>query len=395
VELVALVDVDEMAVKQAATEHRARGFTDYVDILATGIVDAVSIAVPHHLHYPIGLACLKAGVHVYMEKPFANRVSEADALLRVAEQNKLHIAVGHQYRTHRSAKRIKQLLDSGAIGTPRRILWMWGEFRPESYFRRDPWRNTFQSAGGGVLMNQTSHDLDLICWMLGRPVQVSAMMGNHLHEVEIEDIACANVLFKNGAIGSFQFTINHPRGCSVRQIQGDKGIIVMPEVESLTHDQDEEVLLGTYEGPLSNLVSDLPGKDDQPAISWESWGFTQPKVAVAPPSIATRTLRRFGLLKRPNQPPPIAKPVNGFGMLMDSFIDAICHGGEPLVTGQSARSAIELINAMYLSAFKKKTIDLPFDPQEYDQFLEEVAKGHARIPRIRENGRSQTPAASP
>ena len=105
VELVALVDVDERAVTQAATEHRVRGFTDYVDMLATGTVDAVSIAVPHHLHYPIGLACLKAGVHIYMEKPFTNRVSEADTLLRVAEQNNVHILVGHQYRTQRSAKR--------------------------------------------------------------------------------------------------------------------------------------------------------------------------------------------------------------------------------------------------------------------------------------------------
>jgi predicted dehydrogenase len=320
-----------------------------------------------------------------MEKPFANRVSEADALLRVAEKNNVHIAVGHQYRTQRSAKLIKQLLDSGAIGTPIRVLWMWGEFRSESYFRRDPWRNTFQNAGGGVLMSQASHDLDLLCWMLGRPVQVSAMIGNHLHEVELEDIACANVLFENGTMGSFQFTYNHPRAYSVRQIQGDKGIIVMPEVESLTHDRDEEILVGTYESSLSTMVTELPGKDDQPDISWESCGFKQSQIVQPRAGIFKRALRHFGVLKRPTRSRPIAGPVNGFSVLMDSFIDAICHGGDPLVTGKSARSVIELINAMYLSAFKKKTVDLPLDPHEYDKLVEELAKGNARVPRIRAN----------
>ncbi|MCZ6860733.1 MAG: Gfo/Idh/MocA family oxidoreductase, partial [Alphaproteobacteria bacterium] len=101
---MALVDVDETEVVQVAGELGIGAFTGYRHLLDAGIVDAVSIAVPHHLHYPIGLDFLKAGVHVFMEKPFAIRVSEADAMLAVAQKNNLKIAVGHQYRTHRSSQ---------------------------------------------------------------------------------------------------------------------------------------------------------------------------------------------------------------------------------------------------------------------------------------------------
>ncbi len=164
-----------------------------------------------------------------------------------------------------------------------------------------------------------------------KPVQVSALVGNHLHQAEIEDIVCANVLFENGAMGFLQFTITHPRGYSIRQIQGDKGIIVMPEVESLTYDQDEEILVGTYESPLTEMVTELKGIVDQPAISWRSYGLKQDQVQG---KIAERILRRLGVVKRPHKWQSNDKPVNGLAVIMKSFIDAICFGGEPLVTGK-------------------------------------------------------------
>lgn len=382
VELVAFADVDKAKVNHEATKHGVRGFTNYLDMLETGLVDAVSIAVPHYLHFPIGTDCLRGGIHVYMEKPFANRISEADTMLALAEKNNLQIVVGHQYRTHRSAQRIKQLLDSGTIGMPLRVLWSWGEFRPESYYRRDPWRNTFHGAGGGVLMNQTSHDLDLMCWMMGKPIQVSAMVGNQIHQVDIDDIACANILFENGAMASYQCTTNHPKAYSVRQIEGQQGIIVMPDVQSLTYDQDEEILVGTYEDPLFQMAEVLPGIAEQPTISWKSCGFKRPQPVRARPGILTRGLRRLGVLKRPQRLPVVEKPVNGITVLLDSFVDAIRVGGEPLVTGRSARTTIELINAMYLSALRKKTVDLPLDPYEYDELFDELVKGKVSIPRL-------------
>ena len=343
VELTALVDLDEAAVKAQSQELGVRAFTDYRELLDAGIVDAVSIATPHHLHAIIGLECLNAGVHVFTEKPLANRVSDADAMIEMAKTRDLKLCVGHQYRTYRTPQTMKHLIDAGAIGNIMRVLWTWIEFRPESYYARDIWRQTWRHAGGGVLMNQTSHDLDLICWLIGQPVQVSAMIGNQFHQIEVEDVVCANVLFENCAFGSIQLTINQPRGYSIRQIAGDKGTIAIPDVQSLTNNREDHILLGTYEDSLTNIVGRTSGIAGQPEISW--------------------------------RPVELQDEPGGHDVLMDSFIDAIRNGGEPLVNGVSARPTVELINAIVLSAMRRKTVDVPVDREEYDELFEGLSSG--------------------
>ncbi len=350
VELTALADLDAAAVKVQSQKLGVRAFTDYRELLDAGIVDAVSIATPHHLHAIIGLECLNAGVHVFTEKPLANRVSDADALIETAKAHDLKLCVGHQYRTYRTPQTMKHLIDTGAIGNIMRVLWTWIEFRPESYYARDIWRQTWRHAGGGVLMNQTSHDLDLICWLVGEPVQVSAMIGNQFHQIEVEDVVCANVLFANGALGSIQLTINQPRGYSIRQIAGDKGTIAIPDVQSLTNNRDDHILLGTYEESLTNLVGRTSGIAGQPEISW--------------------------------QPVELQAEPGGHDALMDSFIDAILNGGEALVNGISARPTVELINGIVLSAMRKKTVDMPVDRAEYDELFEGLSNGSLQTPRF-------------
>ncbi|MCZ6677634.1 MAG: Gfo/Idh/MocA family oxidoreductase [Candidatus Poribacteria bacterium] len=350
-ELTALADVDASAVKQQSEELGVRGFTDYRDMLDAGVVDAVSIATPHHLHAIIGLACLNAGVHIFTEKPLANRVSEADTMIETAKAKGLKLCVGHQYRTYRTPQTMKHLIETGAIGKIMRVLWTWIEFRAESYYARDIWRGTWRHAGGGVLMNQTSHDLDLICWLIGEPVQVSAMIGNQFHEAEIEDVVCASVLFANGAYGSIQLTINQPRGYSIRQIAGDRGTIMIPDVQSLAADRPDHLLLGTHADALSTLVSRTSGIAAQPETTWKT----------------------VELLNEPA----------GHPVLMDSFIDAILNGGEPLVNGESALPAVELINAIVLSGMQKKTVDLPVDRGEYDQLFEALSRGEIQAPRAK------------
>ena len=350
IELTALVDLDEAAVKAKSQELGVRAFTDYREMLNAGIVDAVSIATPHHLHAIIGLECLKAGVHVFTEKPLANRVSDADTMIEAAEARDLKLCVGHQYRTYRTPQTMKHLIDTGAIGNIMRLLWTWIEFRPESYYARDIWRQTWRHAGGGVLMNQTSHDLDLICWLIGEPVQVSAMIGNQFHRMEVEDVVVANVLFANGAFGSIQLTINQPKGYSLRQIAGDKGTIAIPDVQSLTNDAADSILLSTYANPLTELVKGAGSIAGQPGTSW--------------------------------RPVELRAGLGGHDRLMESFTDAILNGGEPQVNGVSARPAVELINAIVLSAIRKKTVDLPVDRGEYDKLFEELSSGSLKIPRF-------------
>ena len=232
-----------------------------------------------------------------------------------------------------------------------RVLWTWMSFRPESYYERDIWRTTWRHAGGGVLMNQASHDLALISWMIGKPVQVSALIGNQLHKAEVEDVVCANVLFDNGGFGSIQLTINQPGIYNVRQVAGEKGVIVMQDVKSLTSDQNDQILLGTYESVLPTMVAQLPGISHRPRMTWQG----------------------IGLPENPSAP----------SVLMDSFVDAIVDGGEPVVSGESARPSIELINAIILSVMRKKVVDLPLDREEYDALFGELSSGKVQIPRFR------------
>ena len=379
VELVALVDIDEGLIKSKATELGVDGFTDYRNMLDKGIVDAVSIATPNHLHYPIGLDCLNAGVHIFTEKPFTTRVSEADALIEMAKKKGLKIGVNYLYRTHRSSQLLKDHLECGAIGNIMRVLWTWGHFKPENYYTKDPWRGTFRHAGGGVLMSNASHELDLIRWLIGEPVEVSANMGNQLHSAEIEDMVCANVVFANGAFGSLQFTVNQPPAYSVRQIAGDKGIVVLPDIKSLYTDQHDQILYGTYGTPLSTMVHQVKEKPDPSSIAWQSTQTNGEQGPLRKVVKFNNLMQRVGILKKKKK----QKKLAGDSILLNSFIEAILHGGEPLVNGDSARAAIEFINGIFLSAMRGKAVRFPLDPEEYDQLFEEMVSGKTKVPRFR------------
>lgn len=207
VDLVAVADLRDDLRGSFAEKFGATGFADYQEMVKTCDLDAVVIGTPHFLHAPMSLFCLEAGLHVFVEKPVAMTVSEADQVIDLATAKDLKLAVGHNYRTFPGNRAMKKLIDEGALGDIHRVLWQWLETRPETYYDRDMWRCTWAQAGGGVLMNQVSHDIDLICWLLGEPVAVSAMIENWGHKAEIEDAAIANIQFKSGALCNVQFSI--------------------------------------------------------------------------------------------------------------------------------------------------------------------------------------------
>lgn len=368
VELTALADLDEGILKKRTEELGVPGFTDYRTMLEARIVDAVSIATPHYLHAPMVLDCLNAGVHVFVEKPLATCISEAERIVQLAKAKNLKLSVGHQYRTFRSSRTMKHIIDAGVIGEVKRVLWSWVEFRPKGYYERNTWRGTWRYAGGGILIHNVSHDLDLICWMIGKPVQVTALVGNQLHSMETEDVFCANIVFEQGALASVQATINQPRGYSIRQIAGDKGIIVIPDVKSLTFDRKDRILLGRYEAPLSTIVKEPKDDHYQPKTVW------MPVKLIGDPPKWKKLMERLGLLR-------IKRP-HGLFVLMDSFIDAVLNGGEPLVSGEDTLQTLELMNAIVLSAIRKKTVDLPLDRGEYDGLFEELSSGRLKLPRL-------------
>jgi UDP-N-acetyl-2-amino-2-deoxyglucuronate dehydrogenase len=372
VELTALADVDQESLRATATALQVRGFPDYRAMLDADVVDAVSIATPHHLHAEIGLACLQAGVHIFLEKPFANRLSEVDAMLAEARVRKLKICVGHQYRLHRSPQAMKHIIESGELGRIMQVLWTWAEFRPESYYAQDAWRKSWRRAGGGLLMNQASHDLDLICWMFGRPTAVSAEVVNQLHDMGLDDVLSASVMFEGGALATLQMSINRPRAFSIRQVVGDRGMLVMPDVRSLTGDETDLIRVGVFEDKLATLNARLQGPHDQPGIEWRSVSVPEHRRAYEKLLRPARLWRKLGVLKK-------RKKTTGLPILLRSFVEAVLTDGEPLVSGASTRVAVELINGMLLSAVRRRPVEFPVDASEYDELFEELCEGTSRI----------------
>ena len=395
IELVALSDTDEAFLHDKSKELGVQAFRDYRDMLAADIVDAVSIATPSYLHFEMGMNCLQAGVHVLMEKPFATRLSDAEVLIKLAKEKGLKIAVMHQYRTHRSSQILKEVMRSGSIGRVLRVLWTWHEFRPEFYFRRDRWRTTWQHAGGGITIYQNIHDLDLICWLIGKPLTVSALIANQLHSNTLEDIVSANILFENGAITTFQSSINQPKGYSVRQIAGEKGIVVFQDVKSLIQDEEDEMLFGKYENSLHTLAVNSKEIHKQPEVSWQVYklpdGNPPKKHSHRFVRLAKRVKKKLynTCSKTPKNEEHITgwpvkwkEPIGQWSVLID-FADAIIRDREPLTSAENTLPALELANGIILSALRKKVVDFPIDRDEYDELLNDLMNSKFKVPQIR------------
>jgi predicted dehydrogenase len=347
--LAAVADLDLAAAERLAGEHGAQAFTDYRQMLERVELDAVIIATPHYLHAPMALDCLAAGRHVFVEKPVAVTVSEADRMVTLAREKGLTLAVGHNYRTFPGNIVLKRLLDEGAVGAIHRVFWTWLEARPEAYYARDRWRGTWAHAGGGVLMNQVSHDIDLLCWLLGEPVEVAAMLGNWGHAAEIEDTATATVRFAGGAHASLQFS-TCDRRLNFRQIDGDRGTITYQDEKNANSFIPDLFRLGRYRQPMREFIRSATDMIAQPELIWEEV--------------------------------PVPREGHGGGLL-ESFVAAILDGGEPIVNGEEGRRALELINAIVLSALRKKIVTLPVDRVECDALMEELREGRIAAPRYR------------
>jgi predicted dehydrogenase len=181
-------------------------FTEPAALLKSGLVDAVLIATPHPLHAPLALAALKAGCHVLLEKPFAVHKAEALPVIAAAKRRPAQVfAAVFNQRTDPYFRKIRDLIRGGTFGAVRRINWtITNWFRPEAYYKSSSWRATWAGEGGGVLLNQCPHNLDLLQWMTGMPVRVRAHCHfGRYHDIEVEDDVSAYLEYADGAHATF------------------------------------------------------------------------------------------------------------------------------------------------------------------------------------------------
>ncbi|GIP38093.1 oxidoreductase [Paenibacillus sp. J31TS4] len=209
-ELVAVCDIKEDRAKKAAQEYNCRYYTDYDQMLKEADIDVVQICTPHNTHAPLTIAAAKAGKHVLTEKPMSISVEDARAMIETCEENGVTLGVIFQNRYNPGSQLIKSALEDGSLGQVLggkcSVTWK----RTDDYYSKSDWKGTWAQEGGGVLIDQAIHTMDLLRWFVGDEIEyVDAQMGNRAHErIEVEDSVEGVVKYRNGVFTGF-YAINY------------------------------------------------------------------------------------------------------------------------------------------------------------------------------------------
>lgn len=213
--------------KFCASYPNVKPFKTYEEMLSSDI-DLVTICTPSGNHYEEACQALKAGKHVVIEKPMCLSLKEADKLIKLADEKELCLSVISQSRFSDSAQAIKKTIESGKMGKLVSAQLTMRYWRGQDYYDSGDWRGTFKYDGGGVLMNQGIHGIDLLCYLMGKPVSVTGYAKTLLRNIEVEDTSCAAIEFDNGAIGVIDATVcSKPSMTKKFIISGEKGTIIL------------------------------------------------------------------------------------------------------------------------------------------------------------------------
>ncbi len=329
-ELTAVCDIAPEALETATDAYDVPGFEQHTDLLDSGLVDAVLIATPHYFHPPIAIDAMARGVHVISEKPMAVTVSGAEAMIKAAERTEVVFAVMFQQRTLPVYQAAKRLVEEGRLGELYRTLLIDSHFRSQAYYDSAGWRATWKGEGGGVLLNQAPHGMDLFTWLAGMPSRVIARVNTRQHDIEVEDEATALLEYENGAIGYFLESVNeYPTGMRI-ELCGELGKLEIAKGE-----------LRFWEVK--------PGVRTASDTTDQMWG--RPDAVEIPIELEARA--------------------TGHAAIVHNVALAILED-EPLISpGPEAIYSLELANAILLSGHKDKPVGLPVDRAEYDAFIEE------------------------
>ncbi|WP_211316776.1 Gfo/Idh/MocA family protein [Oceanobacillus arenosus] len=319
-------------------------YDNYTDLLNSGNVDAIVTTVPHYLHPKIGIAALERNIHTLVEKPAGVYTKQVNELNAFAESKpELTFAVFFNQRTNPLYQKVKELIDDGEIGDIRRTNWIitaW--WRPQGYYDQSEWRATWEGEGGGVLVNQAPHQLDLLQWIAGMPKKVySVVKYGYQRDIAVEDDVTVVLDYGNGATGVFITATHDVLGTNRFEILGDKGKIIVDDSKKITIKR-----LHNPESEMSNTMSwadikKLTGGGDMSQIYSEEvlefksvWG----KQHIA---------------------------------ILENFAGNILDGTELVAPGSDGIHGVALANAIHLSSWLGKEVELPIDE---DVFLAELNK---------------------
>ena len=354
-ELGALCDIDpekEAMCKEKYPEYPF--FRDWKEMVASGTVDAVITTVPHYLHHEIAIYCLEHGMNVLVEKPAGVRAKDVMAMNKcAAEHPDVAFGIMFNQRTNKLYQRIKEIVASGELGEIRRSNWIINTWwRPDSYYQQSAWRATWGGEGGGVLVNQAPHQLDLWQWICGVPTKVFAkcLCGCH-RDIVVENDVTILTEYANGATGSFITCTHDAIGTDRLEIDLSAGKIVVEGSKTATvyrmkKSEDEmNATMSMMEVATLTMGNSAGGSlyDTDTFENVDGWGYQHTTV-------------------------------------MENFACHILEGTPLLAPGSDGINGVNLANAAQLSSWLGKEVDNPVDPELYAAELNKKIAAEGKFP---------------
>ncbi len=335
--LTAICDINKARLSHyAGTYPEIAGFIDYKELALSGMVDAVIVSVPHRMHAEIAAYCLENGLNVLVEKPEDVSVTKAMELNAVADRCGKVFAIMFNQRTNPLFIKAKEIVASGRLGALKRTSWIvtnW--YRTQHYYNSGDWRATWSGEGGGVLLNQAPHNLDLWQWICGMPCEITAFCDEaKYHDIEVEDDVTIVARFKNGATGTFITSTGELPGTNRLEICGDLGKIVLENGKLKWWKLYESERKTCFEANSSFVE----GRCEYDEITSTDGG-------------------------------------SAHAGIIQNFVNAILHGEELISDGREGINELMISNAAYLSQWSDSSkISLPIDNELFDRLLEEKAR---------------------
>lgn len=333
--LTAVCDIDAAVAGARAEEFGCTAYHSPGELLSTDGIDAVLIATPHYGHTTIGIEALEAGMHVLVEKPVSVHKADCERLIAAHRGRKQVFAAMFNQRTDPHYRKIKELVDRGELGEITRVNWIiTGWFRTDAYYASGGWRATWRGEGGGVLLNQCPHQLDLLQWLCGMPSRIHAFgsIGKH-HDIEVEDEVTAFLEYANGATGVFITTTGEAPGTNRLELCGDRGRITV---------ENGKVLFMRNEIGQREFCRTSDSRFGKPPV----WN--------------------------------IEIPAEGNGgqhlEVLQNFVDSVRHGTPLIAPAREGIRSVELANAMLYSLMAGRAVDTPLDGAEYERFLKKLIR---------------------
>jgi UDP-N-acetyl-2-amino-2-deoxyglucuronate dehydrogenase len=335
-EFTAVCNANFPAAQTFAEQYGVKAYSDVEEMVQNAGVQAVTICTPHPLHAQPAIKAARAGAHVIAEKPLAASLNDCDAMIRTAREAGVKLAMISQRRLYAPVQRIKQALDDSKLGKPVLCTVNMFGWRDRAYYESNPWRGTWQGEGGGVLVNQAPHQLDILQWLMGPVAELSGYWANFNHPyIEVDDTAVAVIRFKSGALGNVvvsnsqnpalygKVTVYGENGATV-SVQTDGGAMFIPGIS-------------TIEEPPLNDVWTVPGEADL----LRQWRQED-----------TELFGRIDATKYYHQ------------VQLRDFLLAIIEDRDPNISGEEGRKSVELLTALYRSQRDHRVIKFPVTAEE-------------------------------